>query len=136
MAIPVFPRMITRLPCWGSIRKFVFQIPKRCGNKEWTTFLSQVSTGQLKTINTWEKVRDAFHGTLASSTEETIDFLCAELERRTFSPRSIVDCAHESIGNGNQSENTRLAKYPCTASWRDQINERARQTGENSPGAE
>jgi hypothetical protein len=52
MAIPIVRRMITRLPCWGWIRKFVLQIPQRCGNKEWATFLSQVSTGQLKTINT------------------------------------------------------------------------------------
>jgi hypothetical protein len=70
--------------------KFILQIPQRCGNQEWATFLSQVSTGQLKTINRWAKVRDAFHVTLAGSSEEAMAFLCADLERA--GPFPSIDC--------------------------------------------
>jgi hypothetical protein len=38
MAIPVVRRMITRLPGWGSMRKFVLQIPQLCGKKRGPLF--------------------------------------------------------------------------------------------------
>jgi hypothetical protein len=44
-------------------------------------FLSQVSTGKLESINTWAQVREAFHVTITTSTQEAIDFLCANLQQ-------------------------------------------------------
>jgi hypothetical protein len=72
--------MITRFPCWNSIEKFVLKKSQRCRNEEWATFLSEISIGELKTLNALAQLCEAFHVTLTTSTEEAINFLCANLE--------------------------------------------------------
>jgi hypothetical protein len=55
--------------------------PQSYREAEWAAFLSQVSIGKLESSNTWAHVREAFHVTITTSTEEAIDFLCANLQR-------------------------------------------------------
>jgi hypothetical protein len=80
MAIPVVQRMITRMPCWDRIEKYVLTTPERCKDNEWNDFLQGIATGTLdETEKTWKQVSHKFGITLTHSRDRALEFLCHDV---------------------------------------------------------
>jgi hypothetical protein len=79
MAILVARRMITRIPCWRYVQRFILRESRCCANPRWSDFLSQVSTGKLDEITVWSQVQARFNVVLTQSTDEALNFRYADL---------------------------------------------------------
>jgi hypothetical protein len=60
IALPVSRRMITRLPCWPQIHKFILREQYRCENLQWAKFLANVATGSVEEIQFWSRCENSF----------------------------------------------------------------------------
>jgi hypothetical protein len=79
-SMPVVYRLITRLPYWSTIRKFQLQEPMRATDREWTSFLRAIATGQTQNIHQdWRVLSQRFGITLTSDIDVAQSFFCDNL---------------------------------------------------------
>jgi hypothetical protein len=81
-SIPVVYRLITRLPYWGSFRKFQIQQPMGAPDPSWATFLLSVAKGKINEIEDWRELQRRSHVFVTKEISAAHDFFCDRLEPR------------------------------------------------------
>jgi hypothetical protein len=74
-SVPVVYRLITRMPCWHSMRKFRLERPMRCPDPNWAAFISQVSRGESEDLPNWNQLQD-FGVTVTNDLDDALVFIC------------------------------------------------------------
>jgi hypothetical protein len=79
-SIPVLHRLITRLPCWHSIKKFRLKTPLRTPDPKWATFLACVAVGRFDEPLTWNDLATQLGVTVTHDIQVAQAFFCRGLE--------------------------------------------------------
>jgi hypothetical protein len=101
MGIPVSRKMITRIPCWDQIHKFILREQHRSENLWWSNLLTQVTTGSIDHIKPWSQVGDQFHVHVAQSSDDALAFLCEDLRPQDWFLLVAFGSPHKSTGWGD-----------------------------------
>jgi hypothetical protein len=107
--IPVVGRLITRIPCWPHIHKYVLTTPERSTSTEWADFLIQVAKGSLGEFRTCAQLAESSHVTITQSPDAAQYFLCHEMKEPSDCQWIGSGLSHKSSHRLNQSETTSLA---------------------------
>jgi hypothetical protein len=75
--MPVVQRLITRLPCWGSIHKLRLERPMRAPDPEWTRLLSHVARGERDHLPDWFGLQE-FGVTITQDLNEVLAFFAKD----------------------------------------------------------
>jgi hypothetical protein len=75
-SMPVLQRLITRLSCWESFRKFRLQTPVRTVDPEWSAFLMDLAKGNVEEGLTWGDLAERFRVVVTDNPERAADFFC------------------------------------------------------------